>query len=551
MLLAKFDRKSPTTRDAPGDTVILADARIDDRQALLAKLRITQPIADEGLVLEAYARWGEKCVDHLIGDFAFVIVDARRKQIFCARDYIGARPLFYSLDHDELHIASDIAGLANDRSREFDHRVVASVLAFNTYFPTDRTLLKHVKRLPPGHTLTVRADSHTLERYWEPRNFSLLKLPSDDDYIESGRELLAQAVSDRLRDTARPSVHLSGGLDSSAVAALVTNSQREAGRSDPLAYAWYLGDTDNPADDETRWAEATRSALDVVMHAPTAKVDGLTAILRADWCLAPDASNLFGETAILDHARSHGVDTILSGWGGDEGLSFNGRGYRAELLLSLRWRELASICQGPFPASLARGIKQGLGELAQSKTGEQAKAEICTSYLRPEIVADVELFTPAPISLHSSRQAMASLLETGAQTARLEDWAIAGRSHGITYSYPLLDRRVIEFALSLPGHLFYRPEARRWIMRKVLDPKLPDLARWNDSKLELARVNHLKALMAEAFEQCADLLEGCSDFEGREQFVDVDRLIDDLRGPKENLLDNFSNKRRALQFLKF
>ncbi|MDN3644821.1 asparagine synthase C-terminal domain-containing protein [Pontixanthobacter aestiaquae] len=378
-----------------------------------------------------------------------------------------------------------------------------------------------------------------------------MNLASDENYIEAGRELLKQAVSDRLRDIKRPAVHLSGGLDSSAVAALVTNRQRGANLPDPPSYAWYLGDPDNPSDDETRWAEAARSALDLTMHAPATSAENITALLRSDWSQGPDASNLLGEDAILGHARGQGVDGILSGWGGDEGLSFNGRGHRAQLLTSLHWRQLAAVCDGSFPMALARGVKQGFTELRQSNSGPQTKQKLAKSYLRRDIVKDVELITPPPISLRNTRQAMTSLLATGAQTARLEDWAIAGRRYGITYSYPLLDRRVMEFALSLPGHLFYRPEARRWIMRKVLDPKLPDLIRWNSSKLERARVAQLGILMAEAFRQCADLLEDCSDFAGTDQFVDVSRLIADLRGPEDTLLDNFSYKRRALQFLRF
>ena len=534
-----------------GSISIIADVRMDDRASLVAKLGGDETRPDCELILDAYRRWGKDCVDHLIGDFSFVIIDTEKGRIFCARDHIGARPLFYTLNAEQLSVASDIACLASEGLNELDVPVAATMLASNRYFPTDRTFLRHIKKLPPGCTLTIGEDIEKVRQFWAPRKFPELQLQSDAEYVAAGREVLERAVSDRLRDTVRPAVHLSGGLDSSAVAAVAARLLRAEAQLGPTAYAWHLAHPDNPTDDETRWAEASLAALDLTIHAPTISADDLTALLQQDWCLSPDASNLFGEGSIMRHAQSQGVDTILSGWGGDEGLSFNGRGYRSELLTSLRLRELASICEGTFPIALARGIKQGVVELAGMSTKHEAKTSIGKTYLRPEIVRNVTLLMPEAVSFRSTKHAMVSLLATGAATARLEDWAIAGRKHGINYSYPLLDRRVMEFALSLPSHLFYRPGMRRWIMREILDPQLPDLVRYNQSKQEPARVARLKKLMYEALQRCADVIAETKDFAGRDELVDVPRLIDDLRGPEEAVMKNLSHKRRAVQFLKF
>ncbi|MXO90818.1 asparagine synthetase B family protein [Pontixanthobacter aquaemixtae] len=537
---------------ARGPYRIWADARIDDRTNIVAALGLSASIGDPELALEAYLRWGEACTDHLLGDYAFVIADAERGRIFCARDHVGARPFFYALDGKSLRVCSEIAPLidAFPELDELDPEFAAAFLASNRFSSASRTFYKNIHKLPAGHSLTLENGSQRLTRYWQNETVAPLRLSSDAEYVDAARSLFETAVADRLRGASRPAVHLSGGLDSTAIAAEVAKYQAAHGASEPAAYAWYLHATDEAADDETRWIAAAQAALGLKVVAPPAEESAIVAVLRADGCKVPAALNLLHENSIQKHASEAGVDTILSGWGGDEGLSFNGRGYQAQLFTSLRWAELAAL-GGGGPVGLARGLKRGFGEWKADPLSRIEPKSIANTYLAPDLAGSVALAGLPALSFKNPKSAMVSLIGIGGTAERMEDWAISGRAHGIKYAYPLLDRRIMEFALSLPGHMFMRPGVRRWIMRQMLDPKLPDLVRHNSSKLETARVNSLFKIVRPAMMTCADLLESSSDLGPRADFVDIPKLINDLRGPEEGFPKNFSHKRRALQFLLF
>ena len=550
---ADMCKRSAIGRFDDGHLTIFADARIDDRASLLAQLGILRPIDDAALILNAYRRWGADCAQHLIGDYAFVIVDRQSRRLFCARDHIGARPFFYALSEGFLHFASTVEAVvaACPALGELDDAYAATILVDNGFCSNNRTFFKEVRKLAPGHSLDIGPKTHIGTRFWPPRNIAPLKMRSDEEYVEAARSVFAVAVEDRLGSAERVAVHLSGGLDSSAVAATATQSLRLAGRDDPLGYAWHLRNPENPADDETLWTETARSALNLTAFAPSVEKDALVALLRSDWCLGPNAGNLIHEHAIQNHAHSRSVDLILSGWGGDETLSFNGRGYRAQLLTSGRWAELAKLSNGTGPAALARGIRNGLMEMQNPSKSKALQHKVETSYLAREFSASAGQIERPPFSYRSPQDAMASLIETGSLTVRLEDWAITGQRKGIQYAYPLLDRRVMEFALSLPGHLFLRKGSRRWIMREMLDPIIPGLIRHNTVKREPARAQAMAAIIHRAFMDCADLLEARSTAGHRDHYIDVKRLITDLRGSQETTMTNFSQKRRALQFLQF
>jgi asparagine synthase (glutamine-hydrolysing) len=187
---------------------ITASARIDARDELLP---------DAELILHAYEKWGDDCVNHLIGDFAFAIWDDRRRRLFCARDHFGVKPFFYTHTADGFNFSSTLNELKD--STTLNEIAIGDYLLFGVNQDQSTTIFKDIKRLPPGHTLTFENNQVKIKRYWTPSLPSEIRFRDPDSYVERFSELLSLAVKDRLR-TDRVAVSMSGGLDSTSLAAI-------------------------------------------------------------------------------------------------------------------------------------------------------------------------------------------------------------------------------------------------------------------------------------------------------------------------------------------
>jgi asparagine synthase (glutamine-hydrolysing) len=191
-----------------------ANARIDDRA--------DESLSDDELILNAYEIWGEDCVNHLIGDFAFAIWDERKQQLFCARDHFGVKPFFYTHIDGNFSFSSRLNELRRNPlvSNTLNEIAVGDYLLFGINQDLSTTVFKDIQRLPPGHTLTVTNNEIKIRRYWTPSLPSgEIRFPDNESYVRGFVELLSRAVRDRLR-TDRVAIAMSGGLDSTSLAAI-------------------------------------------------------------------------------------------------------------------------------------------------------------------------------------------------------------------------------------------------------------------------------------------------------------------------------------------
>ena len=154
---------------------ITADARIDCRAELVAELtqagrKIRQAAPDPELILHAYAAWQEACVQHLRGDFAFAIWDARRKKLFCARDHFGVKPFYYAALGSAFLFGNtlDCMRLHPDVSEELNDSAIADFLLFGLNCDETTTTFRDIRRLPPAHFLSVSVEGLRTGRYWSP-----------------------------------------------------------------------------------------------------------------------------------------------------------------------------------------------------------------------------------------------------------------------------------------------------------------------------------------------------------------------------------------------
>src|SRR6267154_195403 len=219
---------------------IFADARIDAREELIAKLKakcasageLSLATPDARLILLAYDAWGDACVEHLIGDFSFAIWDAHERRLFCARDQFGVKPFFYA-HLGSLVIFSNTLNCIRQHpavSNRLNDLAIADFLLFDLNQDPATTSFVDVQRLPPAHTLTCERERVSVRRYWELSVTTPIHFSRDEEYVERFRELLDLAVADRLR-TESAGVLMSGGLDSPTVAASAQQVFARNGRS--------------------------------------------------------------------------------------------------------------------------------------------------------------------------------------------------------------------------------------------------------------------------------------------------------------------------------
>lgn len=256
----------PATLD--GCVWITADARIDGRSDLVRKLEAAgrhdvSSSDDARLILHAYHAWGTDCVEHLLGDFAFAIWDARAKRVMCARDQFGVKPFYYAevdggivfsntLDCVRLHPA--VGHTLNELS-------VADFLLFGVNQDTTSTAFASIRRLPPAHVMTASAGAVRVRRYWALPADGRIRYRRSADYVDHFTGLLRAAVADRIRDD-RPAVWMSGGLDSTAIAATAQQVLNARGTPFALRAHTVVFDTLIP-DQERRYASEAARAIGI------------------------------------------------------------------------------------------------------------------------------------------------------------------------------------------------------------------------------------------------------------------------------------------------
>jgi asparagine synthase (glutamine-hydrolysing) len=231
--------KQPFTLD--NQVWIVGDVRLDGQSDLLAALQakaqgISEGTPDVELVLHSYYIWDSACVEHLQGDFAFILWDNRQQKLFCGRDQFGITPFYYAHIGDTLICSNTLncIRLHPQISDALDKQVVADFLLWGMNMDWSPTIFKDIQRLPPAHTLTWQAGQIQIQRYWQlPRTRPLIFYKRPQEYVEHFSSLFEQAISDRLR-TKRIATHLSGGMDSTSIAATAQKILLE--RGDPFEF---------------------------------------------------------------------------------------------------------------------------------------------------------------------------------------------------------------------------------------------------------------------------------------------------------------------------
>jgi asparagine synthase (glutamine-hydrolysing) len=485
-----------------GDSVLVADVRLDNRDELAAALGIPRErlraLSDAAVLLAAYERWELDCFDRLVGDYALAIWDGARRRLLLARDPLAMRPLYYHHGKSLFAFASMPKGLhaLPEVPRAANEERVAEFLVLMPDHGST-TFFQDVEKVEPGCFVVITPTNVTVRRHWEPTR-RLLQLGSPDAYAEALRKRLDEAVRCRLRGVTEVGAQLSSGYDSSAVAATAARLLAPAGgRVHAFTSVPRQGYRDaGPATrllDEGPLATATAAMYPNMNHvliraghrSPLQSLDRNFLLYEQP---VLNLCNLVWLDAIHDAARDRDSRVMLIGSMGNASTSYAGWERLPELVRSGRiapWlREARALTAGttPWRTVLSRSVGPWLPDHVQSWArrfrGLPAPDVLTYSALRPERL-DVGLraraearelnFTYGP--RRNGFAARLWLIGRGDARSAYNKGVLA--EWGIDIRDPLSDRRLFEFCLAVPMEQFLRDGQPRALARRALADRLP------------------------------------------------------------------------------
>ncbi len=487
-----------------GKIVLVADLRLDNRDELAAEMGIpaerARQLADAAILLAAFERWGEGCLDRILGDFAFALWDAAHQRLLLARDPLGQRPLHYHYTARGCAFASMPKGLfvLPEIERAPDEERIA---AFVTLLPESGpgTFFKGVEHVEAGHIVTVTTKGISTRRYWEPLRQPIV-LKSSDEYGEALRHLMDVATKARLRSiSADIGAHLSAGLDSSIVAGTAARLLASSGgRLITFTGApreGYVGEPGNlRIDDESAHAAATAAMHANIEHVVVRRdaASPFSELDRYFYLFEQPITNLCNGVwgnAINEEAQKRKLSVMLAGYMGNLTISYDGIQSLPQYLAhgrpvawlrevvalrrsgQMRYRSAIAHSIGPYiPASLWKWLNRTL----------RGRDLAVTSYtaINPRRLEELDLrararergldfsYRPRKDGFSTRLWALRRIDMGNFNKGTLGGWGIDQRD-------PTADRRVIEFCLNVPEEQFLRGGITRALARQSFADRVP------------------------------------------------------------------------------
>jgi asparagine synthase (glutamine-hydrolysing) len=472
---------------------IVCNGEIYNHQSLRKTLRqkghkfTTQ--SDVEVIVHLYEEFGERCVEHLRGMFAFAIWDNNKKQLFLARDRLGIKPLHYSVaDDGTLYFASELKSLliTNEINRDINPQSFTDLFTFG-YVLTPRTLFKEINHVAPGHYLLFQKGKLSYQKYWD-LSFSKKQDLKEEEWIDALREKLDETIRIHLNSDVPVSGWLSAGIDSSSIIAIANRL------TDTPIQTYSLGFKDRAYDELT-----TQKTLEQYQgfETPNQRIivqsDHFDLFRKAIWhCETPSTSGVDMVRLLLAEETSKKNKIALTGEGADE------------IFCGYPWYRFEKICR-PF-SIIPRPIRE---LLILGSIGKRWKPWSSNVFLAPRkmnLLRYVDLVSPfepgiaenlfsSDLLENTDRHDKAYLTLTDfpgfsnwdaleqiqymETKSRMTDFIIHGldrisMAHSVEARVPFLDHELVEMASQMPSSIKMRRLKEKYILRKAMHGRLPD-----------------------------------------------------------------------------
>lgn len=456
----------------------------------------------------------------LTGPWGVVLWDPRAAVFVVAVDPLGVQPLFWARTAaGGVIVSARLAVLADhrdvDASLDVEGVLITSLFMLQAPSVADRTSFASIRRIPGGHVGRIEADGQVCTgRYWDARS-----LPETNPTLSlTGcaallRDRIDTGISRAIGASDAVGAHVSGGLDSTAVACRAHQQLRDVGRGGLIAgYSWSPVDDlvpRLPDDERDRIDDAARVHGFPVRYRTVGDADGGFSSLDPDrypWSIITD------ETTVMVKAAGDGVQVMLSGFGGDEAASFKGTHVRAEWarrgqfdrLARQAW-QAAALTGAPLTrraAEMVRALGGALSDLLPASAGPAARPIRNRRHRNHDRRADALLRANFPAAAdarrerleraqaaRTPREVMITNLTAGYLQERINSWYQVGQLHHLEYRYPLLDLDVVSAAVAMPAHAFAFHGWTRPAFRLAITRWTPPAITWYPTKNEEATMH--------------------------------------------------------------
>jgi asparagine synthase (glutamine-hydrolysing) len=452
----------PSTR-----TTVIVDGPLDNLDEIARRCGMPQASA-AAVAVAAWRRWGVGLGAQLLGDFVIVVSDEGARRIVCIRAPLGQRPLFYAVNARAIVFGSEIQQVVRHpgMAREIDEGMIAEYLTAEPATVGD-TLWRGVHRLPPAHALEIGQAGAAVTRFWDFDPGAALDVRHPAEQRERLRALVIDAVECRTRHAEQVGVYLSGGIDSSIVAAVAQSLGSARARPPVHAFTTVFP---GRACDETTYSQAVVDTWALrATHAP-ARIPSRQDLVRAAASSldVPPLPNSVASDPLRDLAAAAGVGVLLTGFGGDD--FFTGVPAPRALLRQghvIAWsRAIAS-----------RRLPEPVRDLLRPVLGAKPTPQ---PWIRPAFADRAALDDrrrPPPALAFATREqqeihrGVTSLMQILGD--EMEDRA--AQASGVLHRHPFYDRRVAEFGLALPASARARGDETRVALRHACAEYLPPL----------------------------------------------------------------------------
>jgi asparagine synthase (glutamine-hydrolysing) len=495
---------------ADGRYLLVCDGRIDNRRELMCELEIppveADVLPDSAFVLHAYAKWGEDCVQHLVGFFAFAVWDVREERLLLARSPIGAPALFYHSARNTFAFASMPKGLfaLPFVPRSLNDQKLADFLMQLGSEP-QTTFYRDIYFLPTGHLLSLGARGLQIRSYWHLDLKREIRYPSDGDYVEAFDEIVGRVVADHLRSLTPIGIMMSGGLDSTCVAAMAAGRLGVEGKRLTAFTEVPRRGFDGPVpqgrySDETSLVQAVAQMydnLDLILIRTDGRVflDDLEKLFFHLEAPFRNISNRIWAEAIFQEAGRRGMRVLLDGGQGNLTISRDGSGLLSQLLREGAWvRALgearAMARQGAARSTVRALMGQGVVPIlptplwrAMAWLRGKPEARLARSWRTYSAIhPDFAAFERVEERFHDREHDLRNRFKTNTRQgyfealSRQDFGAYVGpfrAMFGVDFRSPLADPRIASFCLALPEEQYLRGGEPRSLVRRAMAGRLP------------------------------------------------------------------------------
>lgn len=447
--------------------------------------------SDTEVIVHLYEEEGIECVRRLDGMFAFALWDNRTRALFLARDRLGQKPLFYWHHGDILVFGSEPKAILQDPDvpANPDEEAIHHYLTYG-YVPAPWSAFRGIRKVPPAHYLVARRGRVDMTRYWS-LSFQPKREEPEDALAEELDEQLGRAVERRMVSDVPLGALLSGGLDSSAVVALMRKAT--SGRIQTFSISF-----DQPDYDERRFARTVATALDTEHHELTVRPDAAALLPRLVYHYnEPFADSSALPSWCLTELARQSVTVALSGDGGDESFVGYDRYAGAAVAGRVDWlplgmRRLAALSVRPLQGSAAKSTAARIRRFAAglpldpvrrhgrwlSVMLDEQKAELYTPEFAARRGRTASLGLLEPLCTQSDATSPVEKLvhadiETYLPDDLLVKMDIASMANSLEVRSPLLDHHVVEFAARLPLAFKLRGRTPKYLLKRVMRRHLP------------------------------------------------------------------------------